>query len=583
MTKLSSAPLQGPQQPQPHVRAIKPPPLLAVKPPIMGISFLDDASANASSVRSFFSPCSSDEESSDGEEDQEPRNPRPGKTKVGKYRRMWAKQPPKTPFPFGLRPASTEESAAPENGEAQSPPLHRRPSLASPTFGNTSAHNTTAPSTAAGTPALRPCETEPWSATSVPPFAPTPPVWQSGFCVSTPQTPAGPAPIPNARSDGAASLLAHDAELLAAQTRLFQTRVSYPITPSEHLSILQALLAENEKAYLNALHGMYSSTLSTLLKPNAIKEKRDRLIVQTQKAHLRRAGASEVASLHRQLSAAEEEMSQFEQGILAQRLESELGALEKRAKGELEVIMRLRRNIGGEESSSEDDDESEPETEYHVPSEQPLASPKPELTPLPPLSPDEEIFLAAISRSRPLDEKPVKAHRTSLPPIITNSASIRVGPASPPPQRPLFSPRLPAEFKSLPQLMTTSPSPTTAGSALNRRATLGSPLSSSVTSAETSSESANRSSLPAAPSEISIDVAPEPKVEKLRVSPPSVELAPGEKAPEEPEEGSDDLGHGPQDEKVGEKGKTDELGEQDIALGSPVLCQRVNGVEMVMI
>lgn len=346
--------------------------------------------------------------------------------------------------------------------------------------------------------------------------------------------------------------------------------------------MLQALLAENEKAYLNALHGMYSSTLSTLLKPTAVKEKRDRLIVQTQKAHLRRAGASEVASLHRQLSAAEEEMSQFEQGILAQRLESELEALEKRAKGELEVIMHLRRNIGGEESSSEDD-ESEPETEYHVPSEQPLASPKPELTPLPPLSPDEEIFLAAISRSRPLDEKPVKAHRTPLPPIITNSASIRAGPASPPPQRPLFSPRLPAEFKSLPQLMTTSPSPATAGSALNRRVTLGSPLSSSVISAETPSESANRSSLPTALSEIPIDVMPEPKVEKLRVSPPSVELAPGESAPEEPEEGRDDMGHEPQDEKVGEKGKTDELGEQDMVLGSPVLCQRVNGVEMVMI
>ena len=67
------------------------------------------------------------------------------------------------------------------------------------------------------------------------------------------------------------------------------------------------------------------------------------------------------------------------------------------------------------------------------------------------------------------------------------------------------------------------------------------------------------------------------------MSPPSVELAPGESAPEEPEEGRDDMGHEPQDEKVGEKGKTDELGEQDMVLGSPVLCQRVNGVEMVMI
>ncbi|KAF8538474.1 hypothetical protein BDD12DRAFT_152212 [Trichophaea hybrida] len=225
-----------------------------------------------------------------------------------------------------------------DEGEAQGPRLQRRPSLASPTFGNTAA------STAAGTPALRPSETEPWSATStVPPFAPTPPAWQSTFSVSVPQTPTAPAPIPNARSDAVNSLLSYDAELLAVQTRLFQTRSIFPLSVSEDLSTLQTLLAENEKSFLSSLQTMYSITLSHLLQPNTAKEQRDRLMVQTQKAHLRRVGPAEVAALHRQLAAAEEEMSRLEQGILERRLERELEALEKRAKGELKIVERLRR------------------------------------------------------------------------------------------------------------------------------------------------------------------------------------------------------------------------------------------------
>ena len=64
-----------------------------------------------------------------------------------------------------------------------------------------------------------------------------------------------------------------------------------------------------------------------------------------------------------------------------------------------------------------------------------------------------------------------------------------------------------------------------------------------------------------------------------------MELAPGERAPEDTGEGKDGAEHDAQNGKVEEKVETDEekAEKEDIRLGSPVLCQRVNGVEMAMI
>ncbi|KAI5783309.1 hypothetical protein FPQ18DRAFT_357698 [Pyronema domesticum] len=537
MTKLSIAPPQSGAKP--HVRAI-PPPLLAVKTPITGISFLEDPSAGSSAVRSFFSPCSSDEESSE-EEEEDSRGPKSGTRRRGKYQRMWEKQPPKTPFPIALR--TTQKPVVQEPEQITQPA--RRPSLASPTFGNIAPARPTPPPTFT--------EPEPWSAasvaSSVPPFAPSPPAWKNSFCNSpqSPQSPAGPAPI-NSRSDMVNSLLSYDAEILAAQTRLFQTRAAFPPVDTEDIATFQMMIAENEKTYLNSLHAMYSNTLQHLLQPNPAKQKRDRLMVQTQKAHLKRAPAAEVAKLHQQLAAAEEEISRSEEKIILSRLEAELSSLENRARGEIEAISRMRQQLRGDSSSEED---SEPETEFHVPPEAPVKIADTSIPPLPPLSPEDEIFLAALSQPGT-----PSFPRTARKPVVI--------PGTPPP-RSLLSPKLPPESRSLPQIVTTSPSPTPKGILHARRATCGSPLSSSFSALDV--PGLVRNSLPVTPSAMSPldirDCAEKPK------NSPSIEIAPGEKAPE-----------------VGDE--TDLVEEEDddagsARPGSEILCTRVNGVAMTMI
>jgi len=386
------------------------------------------------------------------------------------------------------------------------------------------------------------------------------------------------------------------------------------------------LLAENEKSFLSSLQTMYSTTLSHLLQPNTTKEQRDRLMVKTQKAHLRRAGPTEVAALHQQLAAAEEEILRLEQGILEKRLESELEALEKRAKGELEIVERLRRRMKEEQSSSSEEEESEPETEYHLPLEQPLISPQPTA-----LSPDEETFIAAISRPTSPEKLAQKSPRASLPSLITNNKS------QTPPQRPLFSPKLPPEFMTLPQLITTSPSPTSPGYSplpgRYRRATFGSPLSTSVSmSVLDTAASANRNSLPTSPCAMSpLEITPTQKVEKAEtnlfagdVAPAVVELEQDEEKKDNQKAEKETVGKDkktgddqekrtdknekkeadPESEKVtdekDDKKDNHETGEEkdkekdgkdkmkkdkheDMRPGSPVLCTRVNGVEMTMI
>jgi len=554
----SSAPATKPNnlpRTLPQVRAI-PRPVLAVKPPPMGVSFLEGASTAPLSSCSFFSPCSSDEEDDDDSPQYSafPRSARTGRT--GKYQRLWAsREPPSSPPGISL-------PNTPVTGEVhkrQPGAGGRRPSLASPTFGSPAGEPL---------PQQRPELWGPASAVSragtIPPFAPTPPLSQSGFYESAPATPATtpapahaspPATAAETDTDALYALLAHDAELLAAQTRLLQTHRAYPA----HLAPLHEALAENEKSFLMALQEMYAATLSHLVQtpilPTDLHTQRDRLRVQAQKAHMRRAGPAEIASLHAKLRLAEEEIAAQDRarvdGMLQRRMEAELAAVEKRARAELRAVEQLRRRMRTEEwratakpEAEPEEDEGEEEAAARRPSLPPPATasapPEKEYTPvavgedqepLPPLpapTPDEEFFLAAV------DAAPAPPRITTTPatpaPRLSLTINASMATANKRPQRPLFSPTLPPEFMALPLLITHLPAPSR-----GRQSALGcSPLSMNALA------DFPRSPIPAAREEARENGAEEPS----NADPPS---------------------------------------PADAGVGSPVLCTRVNGVPITLI
>jgi hypothetical protein len=410
-------------------------------------------------------------------------------------------------------------------------------------------------------------------------------MWQAGF--SGPNSPApqtqGYGKRQSADGDSIHYLLSHDAELLAAQTRLFQTRSSFPAEPLPELATLHNLLAENEKTFLTSLQSLYSATLSLLAQPNsdsgalaAAKQDRARLVVLTQKAHLRRASPSEIMALHEKLRAVEDEVFDLEhrgvEQMLEQRLNEELDALEKRARGELRVVEMLRRRRRteswraeaeaglGYESEVEAEQElaqgreSEPQssfspiTPYTEAATEPAPEPKVEvevkienLPPLPVSTVDEELLLA----SAPFIPFPKPSAASSrLASLQTPKLTISTGSPTPPP-RPIFSPSLPPEFMSLPVIVTQSPSPTSGFKPpIYRGATFSSsPLS---VCAYPDIDSTVFSSNP-------IPAAREVACEEGKVA-------------EEPEASPDE---GREDAEIG--------------IGSPVLCTRVNGVPMTMI
>lgn len=409
-------------------------------------------------------------------------------------------------------------------------------------------------------------------------------MWQAGFSGANspaPQTPAyDKSAAASSGGDKLHHLLSHDAELLAAQTRLFQVRSCFPAEPLPELAILHDLLAENEKVFLASLQALYSATLSRLLQPQpdsgaltAARQARARLVVQTQKAHLRRASAGEIEELHAKLRSAEENIRILEQNsveeLLENRLNEDLDALEKRARGELRVVEMLRRRRRTESWRAEAkagfgyryenepvmeqqqsepqsrfspitpytatayDSEGEDEDEDEAAEMQPAAQTKVEaeakvqvevnledLPPLPASTVEEELLLASAPFT-PFPKPSARPASAKTPRLSLSTTSKK------PPPRPLFSPSLPPEFMALPAIVTQSPTPTS-GSKYRRATFSSSPLSACV-------------------------------YPDNDAFPPASETVGKQRKPQE---------------------DTDEV---EIGLGSPVLCTRVNGVPITMI
>ncbi|KAI5841588.1 hypothetical protein BZA05DRAFT_413095, partial [Tricharina praecox] len=325
---------------------------------------------------------------------------------------------------------------------------------------------------------------------------------------------------------------------------------------------------------------MYAATLSHLVQtpilPTALQTQRDRLRVQAQKAHMRRASPVEIAALHARLRLAEEEIAAQDRarvdGMLQRRLEAELVAVEKRARAELRAVEQLRRRMRTEEwraatESEAELEEEEREVDQEGEEERIQQCPSPPATvsaasekdytpvavgddqePLPPLpapTPDEELFLASMDAApSPLPPKITRTPATpattgpAAPPRLSLSISAGANILSKRPQRPLFSPTLPPEFMALPQIMTHLPgtSPRSRSTSRGRRATFGSsPLATSAYSD-----------------------------------------FPGSHIPPAREEARE----GGADEQ--ENASTLPPSPAEIGIGSPVLCTRVNGVPITM-
>lgn len=424
------------------------------------ISFLQDPSAQSGDSTdpcSFFSPCSSD-----GEEDDAPRVAGKAiggeKGRRGHFQQLWETMDLTAYRPEPAKPEPLQQIDDGQKTIRQKDA--RRPSLGSSTFGchpskeNLHVARTAAPRTRKD---------------------------------STPKK--GP---PARRNTDMSALLAHDSEILAAQSRIYQSRLAFKATEgTERLGELQQRLAENERPFLNELSRLYSSTLQMVIQP-AVTESpevasarrvRDRLMVQTQKAHLKKVPSGSIRTMHEKLAAAEEHVRELEaearkgptQAALDRRIMAELEAVERRARGEIGIIESIRRKLwqkqacehdqpdrGSPTSESEsarsyfsddDDDEDEEGEDEEVIEQQavqeaqepakiyddilPFASvlttehvslqrmpagsvlktvsvkgpaipgvqvegerpDTPRLTPLPPLSADEELYLAAVSRS----------------------------------------------------------------------------------------------------------------------------------------------------------------------------------------
>ncbi|KAL7271751.1 hypothetical protein RUND412_005465 [Rhizina undulata] len=306
-------------------------------------SFLISASncETPSELQSFFSPCSSDDSDSEAEEEEDNGEQVQKHQERGYYRRLWATEAP-TPAP------------------AQPAPI---PSIST---------------------ALN---------------LPKPPI--SLF------TSSNSAPVPRKPEDNLlATLLNHDSSRLTTETRSWElhAELSYAIAPTSEVLVKFQTLHENLAALqlsrLEALSGIYSAGIDSLSPPPAstsstildtssssfsrevqfARRERDRLKVQTQKAHLRRRSVSELMALHAELETAEKKAEALEaeerrrglEEMLNRRVEEEIGEVERFAKGLLEIAEFMRSSTAFYPKPSESNPESNtvaPETTITPPQE----------------------------------------------------------------------------------------------------------------------------------------------------------------------------------------------------------------------
>ncbi|KAG0126616.1 hypothetical protein HOY82DRAFT_569574 [Tuber indicum] len=265
-TSISSSPLTPSSMTSPVSPGTRRPTLSIPTSP-QTATFLTSATPNStacSDLRSFFSPCSSDEDDDDDDDsddnDEEIGTPSAQVKPKGHFQRLWASRDP----------PSTPPSCPP-------PPVPRRPSaLGSPTFGwrSQGTEDDGVPDSWYTRPSIRE------SIRSAPAVLPVEnrlsPTWQ-------PPTPPSPAIVTGGTAEA-------------------------PLPTDPFLSSLHSILASQ----LQSLTPLLTSPHQELA---AARLARDKLLVKTQKAYFRRAS---VSGLRVELQAAEERVRQIERSVVTQ-------------------------------------------------------------------------------------------------------------------------------------------------------------------------------------------------------------------------------------------------------------------------